>query len=205
MAIAYAVGAVANLASCWASTSGGAPASFGGLPDSTTDIIVDAASSNFTFNIESLIKSITISANKMITQTTPAHFGAFTQSDGDWDTTGQDIEIDGILTQSGGIFDGSLNTIFLVGALNLSGGSLLGEPSLPTIDTSVDVPPTTSSEALAEAILNPKRMRGDEGEVEMHSLKDMIEADKYLNSKAQSKTGKTQNFFSTIRHTGSTE
>ena len=33
----------------------------------------------------------------------------------------------------------------------------------------------------------PKRARGDSGEVEQHSLKDQIEADRYLNSKQAAK------------------
>ncbi len=38
--------------------------------------------------------------------------------------------------------------------------------------------------AIEEGAQKPKRMRGDEGEVEQHSLKDLIEADRYLSSKA---------------------
>jgi len=34
----------------------------------------------------------------------------------------------------------------------------------------------------------PKRVRGDEGEMEAHNLKDLIEADKYLASKTAGAT-----------------
>lgn len=202
MAIAYAISTPANLATSWASSSGGAPSSFGGLPDDTTDVVIDVNSVDIVFNIESLIKSVTVSANKNITQTTPIHVGSFNQSDGDWDTVGQDFVDDGLFSQSGGAFDASLNAVFLVGGLNLTGGSLLGEPSLPTTDTSADVVPTTVAEAITESALNPKRVRGDEGEIEQHPIKDLIEADKYLQSKAMGKTGKVQNLFSIIKPSG---
>jgi hypothetical protein len=35
--------------------------------------------------------------------------------------------------------------------------------------------------------LGPKRVKGDSGEVEQHSLKDQLEADRYLNSKKAAK------------------
>jgi hypothetical protein len=40
------------------------------------------------------------------------------------------------------------------------------------------------SNKLAEAALGPKRVRTDAGEVEAHDLDQIIEADKYLASKA---------------------
>ena len=36
----------------------------------------------------------------------------------------------------------------------------------------------------------PKRVRGDSGEIEQHSLKDQIEVDRYLASKKAIKNGK---------------
>ena len=49
------------------------------------------------------------------------------------------------------------------------------------------------SEDLTDSIRNgassPRRARGDSGEVEQHSLKDQIEADRYLNSKQAVKKG----------------
>ena len=40
------------------------------------------------------------------------------------------------------------------------------------------------SDALKSAAQQPKRVRTDAGEVEAHSLRDQIEADKYLAAKA---------------------
>ena len=37
--------------------------------------------------------------------------------------------------------------------------------------------------AIEENARGPKRAKGDSGEVEQHSLRDQIEADRYLNSK----------------------
>lgn len=42
----------------------------------------------------------------------------------------------------------------------------------------------TLSETIAEAAAAPRRVKGDEGEVEAHSLPDQIAADQYLASKA---------------------
>lgn len=41
----------------------------------------------------------------------------------------------------------------------------------------------TVSEAVTAALAGPKRVRGDAGEVEQHSIKDLIEADRYVRSK----------------------
>lgn len=41
----------------------------------------------------------------------------------------------------------------------------------------------TAGSALAEAVENPRRVSGDAGSVEGHSLPDLIAADKYLNAK----------------------
>ena len=38
------------------------------------------------------------------------------------------------------------------------------------------------STAITTAAGNPKRVRGDEGEVENHDIKDLIEADKHLSA-----------------------
>jgi hypothetical protein len=43
---------------------------------------------------------------------------------------------------------------------------------------------TAASDPLANALAGPKRARGDAGEVEQHPIPDLIEADKYLASKA---------------------
>jgi hypothetical protein len=49
------------------------------------------------------------------------------------------------------------------------------------------------SNKLAEAAVGPKRVRTDAGEVEAHDLDQIIEADKYLSSKAAvSGTGSTR-------------
>lgn len=45
------------------------------------------------------------------------------------------------------------------------------------------------SETIADAAAGPKRVRGDEGEVEQHDLADLIEADRYLREKAASSRG----------------
>lgn len=47
--------------------------------------------------------------------------------------------------------------------------------------------PTPLSETIAEAAAAPRRMKGDEGEVEAHSLPDQIAADQYLSSKSVAK------------------
>ncbi len=41
-----------------------------------------------------------------------------------------------------------------------------------------------------EAASSPKRVRGDQGEVESHSLAEQIEADRYLSSKDAVKKGR---------------
>jgi hypothetical protein len=43
--------------------------------------------------------------------------------------------------------------------------------------------PDEIEDQIEEAALNPKRVRGDEGEVEAQSLRDLIEADRYLAAK----------------------
>ena len=43
--------------------------------------------------------------------------------------------------------------------------------------------------SISENASGPKIARGDSGEVEQHSLKDQIEADRYLNSKQAVKKG----------------
>ena len=46
------------------------------------------------------------------------------------------------------------------------------------------------TDAIEQAAQEPKRVKGDMGEVEAHSLRDQIEADRYLASKrAARKTG----------------
>jgi hypothetical protein len=43
--------------------------------------------------------------------------------------------------------------------------------------------PKNLDKSIHENATGPKRAKGDSGEVEQHSLKDQIEADRYLNSK----------------------
>lgn len=53
---------------------------------------------------------------------------------------------------------------------------------------SVEVPmPAEVEQAIKDNAAGPKRAKGDSGEVEQHDLKDQIEADRYLNSKAAAK------------------
>ena len=44
------------------------------------------------------------------------------------------------------------------------------------------------TDSIAEAAKSPKRVQGDAGSVEQHSLKDQIEADRYLASKNAAKS-----------------
>jgi len=43
--------------------------------------------------------------------------------------------------------------------------------------------PEDIEDTIEENAKGPKRVRGDSGEMEQHSLKDQIEANRYLNSK----------------------
>ena len=45
------------------------------------------------------------------------------------------------------------------------------------------------TQTIKENLKNPKRAKGDSGEVEQHSLKDQIAADKYLASKEATRRG----------------
>ena len=47
------------------------------------------------------------------------------------------------------------------------------------------------SDAIKQAAQNPQRVRTDAGEVEAHSLAEMIEADKYLASRAATAASNT--------------
>jgi hypothetical protein len=47
----------------------------------------------------------------------------------------------------------------------------------------------TAEDALAAAVAGPKRVKGDAGEVEQQPLPDLIEADRYLASKAAASSG----------------
>ncbi len=47
--------------------------------------------------------------------------------------------------------------------------------------------PAEVEQAIKDNAAGPKRAKGDSGEVEQHDLKDQIEADRYLNSKAAAK------------------
>jgi hypothetical protein len=48
--------------------------------------------------------------------------------------------------------------------------------------------PEDLRDSITENAKNPKRAQGDAGSVEQHSLKDQIEADRYLASKAAAKS-----------------
>ena len=48
--------------------------------------------------------------------------------------------------------------------------------------------------AIQENLTGPKRVQGDEGEVEAQPLKDQIEADKYLGGKSGVDASKTRGF-----------
>ena len=43
--------------------------------------------------------------------------------------------------------------------------------------------PTDTRTAIEDSAEGPKRARGDEGEVEQHSIPDQIEADRYLDGR----------------------
>lgn len=58
---------------------------------------------------------------------------------------------------------------------NLSGTN----PDLPPASNE----PSTLKDAIAENAKGPKRVQGDSGSVEQHSLKDQIEAERFLQSK----------------------
>jgi hypothetical protein len=45
------------------------------------------------------------------------------------------------------------------------------------------------SETIAENAVGPKRAKGDQGEMEQHSLKDQVEADRYLRNREAAKAG----------------
>lgn len=47
----------------------------------------------------------------------------------------------------------------------------------------------TIKNTIEQNAAEPKRVRGDSGEVEQHSLKDQIEADRYLASKKAASKG----------------
>jgi hypothetical protein len=47
--------------------------------------------------------------------------------------------------------------------------------------------PDELDQTIKDNAAGPRRAKGDSGEVEQHDLKDQIEADRYLNSKAAAK------------------
>ena len=47
-------------------------------------------------------------------------------------------------------------------------------------------------DAIQDSATGPKRMRGDEGEIEQHDLVDQIEADRYLGSRTAVDSSKTR-------------
>jgi hypothetical protein len=48
-------------------------------------------------------------------------------------------------------------------------------------------PSTNLEQAIADNAAGPKRAQGDSGSVEQHSLKDVVDADRYLASKEAAK------------------
>jgi len=192
MAIAYLVGTPFSNPNSWASSSGGGGGTFGGTPIDSTDIIIDANSPNATSDLSAKSNSITISKPAVvITQSVALNTDAFMLVDGTWDTAGFDFTCLGVFTKSGGNFIGALSNVFLVGALLLSGsGTFSGVPALPpTILNSEDVQPTTIAEAILDLATSPQRVKGDMGEVEMPLIRDVIQADKYEQSKKAVKAG----------------
>lgn len=71
-----------------------------------------------------------------------------------------------------GVLNGTLS-LAVVGA---SMAAVLGPPASTTA-------PTTVEEALTTSALGPKRVQGDAGEVEQHSIRDLIALDRYERSK----------------------
>lgn len=55
---------------------------------------------------------------------------------------------------------------------------------------------------ILDAARNPKRAKGDMGEAEAHSLKDMIEADRYISSKDAGASNKLGVRFGVFRSPG---
>lgn len=58
-----------------------------------------------------------------------------------------------------------------------------GTPTLPDPGSDDDKKASELKDAILENAKGPKRVQGDSGSVEQHSLKDQIEAEKFLNSK----------------------
>ena len=52
------------------------------------------------------------------------------------------------------------------------------------------MPDDLDSNIIRDAAAGPKRVRGDQGEVESHSLAEQIAADRYLSSKQATKRGR---------------
>lgn len=47
--------------------------------------------------------------------------------------------------------------------------------------------PDEIEDAIKSAATSPKRVKGDEGEVEMHGIKELVEADRYIETKDAAK------------------
>lgn len=205
MTTAYLVGSPMSDINAYASTSGGVAGSFGGLPDDTTDVVADVNSDDTDFDIEAKIKSLSLVAGftKTIVQLVDVEIDEFSQAAGGYDTDGFDFVCNEVFAGTGGIFDGVGSVLLLPSLPVFNGIAFSGTPSLPTIDSSdSDDAPTTADEAILENILNPKRVRGDEGEVEMHDLSQQIEAAKFLASKEKATTTGIQSLFKKIKHSG---
>lgn len=64
--------------------------------------------------------------------------------------------------------------------------------------------PDEVQDDIEDAAQKPRRMRGDEGEIEEHSLPDQIEADRYLSAREAVKKQHRGLRFSVIQHPGTT-
>lgn len=58
-------------------------------------------------------------------------------------------------------------------------------------------------EIIKSVLANPKRVQGDEGEVEMHSLSDLLKAAEYLRKQEQAENSALGAVFKKIRPDGS--
>lgn len=75
------------------------------------------------------------------------------------------------------------STVFAAEAINPECSGAFSPTPAPT-QASCPVSLAAGTEAITEALVNPRRVSGDAGSVEGHSLPDLIAADKYLNAKA---------------------
>jgi hypothetical protein len=62
--------------------------------------------------------------------------------------------------------------------------------------------PLDTRNALRDSAAGPQRARGDEGEVQQHSLRDQIEADRYLDGREGVETRTRGLRFNRLAHPG---